>query len=34
MKLVLHPPVEPERLAAIVEAAGPMHVQNGMSSPE
>ena len=33
MKLVLHPPVETERLDAIVEAAGPMHVLNGVSSP-
>ena len=34
MKLVIHPPVEPERLAAIDEAAGPMCVQNGVSSPD
>ncbi len=34
MKLVLHPEVEPERLAAIVEAAGPMRVINGVSSLE
>ena len=33
MKLVLHPDVDPERLAAIVEAAGPMHVLNGVSAP-
>ena len=34
MKLVLHPPVESERLAAVVEAAGPMRVLNGVSAPE
>jgi phosphoglycerate dehydrogenase-like enzyme len=34
MKLVLQPPVEPERLAAVVEAAGPMRVVNGVSSPD
>jgi phosphoglycerate dehydrogenase-like enzyme len=28
MKLVIHPPVEPERLAKIVTAAGPMQVVN------
>src|SRR5262245_24847252 len=28
MKLVIHPPVEPERLARITEAAGPMTVVN------
>ena len=33
MKLVLHPCVEPERLAAVVEAAGPMRVLNGVSAP-
>jgi phosphoglycerate dehydrogenase-like enzyme len=34
MKLVIHPPVEPQRLAAVREAAGPMHVQNGVSAPD
>ncbi|MEX0678905.1 MAG: D-2-hydroxyacid dehydrogenase [Pirellulales bacterium] len=32
MKLVIHPPVEPERLERIVEAAGPMHVVNATTS--
>ena len=30
MKLVLHPPVEPERLVRITEAAGPMSVVNAV----
>ena len=34
MKFVIQPPVDPERLAAIVEAAGPMRVVNGVSSPD
>jgi phosphoglycerate dehydrogenase-like enzyme len=34
MKFVIQPPVDPERLAAVVEAAGPMRVQNGVSSPD
>lgn len=33
MKLVIHPPVEPERLARIVAAAGPMQVVNS-EAPE
>ena len=34
MKLVLHPPVEPERLARITEAAGPMAVVNAATEAE
>lgn len=34
MKLVLHPPVEPERLARIVEAARPMTVVNARDEAE
>ena len=34
MKLVLHPPVEPERLARITEAAGPMTVVNAADEAE
>ena len=34
MKLVLHPPVEPERLARITEAAGPMAVVNAATDAE
>ena len=34
MKLVLHPPVEPERLAKVVEAARPMTVVNARDEAE
>ena len=34
MKLVIHPPVEPERLARITEAAGPMIVVNAATETE
>ncbi len=34
MKLLIHPPVEPERLAKIVAAAGPMQVVNAASDAE
>src|SRR5690606_12856208 len=34
MKLVIHPPVEEERLARIVEAAGTMAVVNAQSEGE
>jgi phosphoglycerate dehydrogenase-like enzyme len=34
MKLVLHPPVEPERLARIAEAAGPMAVVNAATEAD
>jgi phosphoglycerate dehydrogenase-like enzyme len=34
MKLIIHPRIEPDRLAAVVEAAGPMRVVNGVSSPD
>ena len=34
MKLVMHPPVEPERLARIVEAARPMNVVNARDEAE
>ena len=34
MKLVLHPPVEPDRLARIVEAAGPMTVVNAATGAD
>jgi phosphoglycerate dehydrogenase-like enzyme len=34
MKLLIHPPVEPERLAKIVEAAGPMTVVNAATEAE
>jgi len=34
MKLILHPPVEPERLACITVAAGPMTVVNAASESE
>src|SRR5205823_9388440 len=34
MKLVLHPPVEPERLARITDAAGPMAVVNAATEAD
>src|SRR5579872_5634695 len=34
MKLVIHPPVEAERLARIVAAAGPMQVVNAADEAE
>jgi phosphoglycerate dehydrogenase-like enzyme len=34
MKLVIHPPVEPERLARVVAAAGPMQVVNAADEAE
>ena len=34
MKLVIHPPVEPERLRKIVEAAGAMAVVNAQDESE
>jgi phosphoglycerate dehydrogenase-like enzyme len=34
LKLLIHPPVEPERLAKIVAAAGPMQVVNAASGAE
>ncbi len=34
MKLVIHPPVEPERLARILEAAGPMSVVNAAAEAD